>query len=90
MTDRVRVVQFNHEDHIWRYRRAFDAKDAIGCQLLRNMWKEWAQGDVDQLEREFWAPITKDAVAKRKEVLTNRLRDIESELAWLETVEVAS
>jgi hypothetical protein len=86
-----RIVPFDHEDCIWRYRRALDAKDAVGCQLFRNMWREFARGDdPDELDREFYAPITKEAIVKRKELMANRLRDILSQLAWLETVEAVS
>lgn len=74
------------ESLVWRYRYAHDTKDAARCQSLRKIWADW-QGEDSLHEMAYGEPIDPAAVAERKQMLIGRLRRIESELAWLTTVE---
>ena len=79
---------FEAEDVVWQYRLAHETKDAAECLRLRNAWKE-SEGEVALHEMAFGEPIEPEAVAERKQLLADQLRQIKAELAWLATIGTA-
>jgi hypothetical protein len=76
------------ERHVWRYRQAHDTNDLGCCQLLRKRWAD-QRGEDNLHEIAHRKPLSTEAVAERKLELIAKLRRMESELAWLETVDTA-
>jgi hypothetical protein len=77
---------FEAEEMVWRYRFAHDTGDLETAKGLCGLWKEF-EGEDSLHEIAFREPVTAVELAERKQSLTEQLRLIEAQLAWMETVE---
>ena len=63
---------FDAEDLVWRYRFAYNTKDASECLRLRNAWKE-SEGEDSLHEMAWGEPIEPEVMAERKQLLIGKL-----------------
>jgi hypothetical protein len=79
------VARFKADYFIWLYRYAHETKGTEECLRLLKVWKEW-QGEDSLHEMAYGEPITAAEIAERNQLLIDKLRRIEAELAWLSTL----